>query len=370
MNQPYQIYVHIPFCKARCGYCAFSSCTNFDLCDRYFTKLFDQIDKTQVVQKNISTIFIGGGTPSSVDVKYIDQLFEKLRQKFDLSQVQEITVECNPESVNEHFLDCLKRNNVTRLSLGLQSTNDTTLKAIGRLHTFDQFVSALNLAHKKGFTNVNADLILGLPESFEDFKNSVNTVVKLPLNHVSVYALEVHNGSPIAQLVESFAHTEDDLADMYDYACAILETHGFLRYEISNFAKAGQECKHNIGYWQEKRYYGFGPSASGFVSNCRYDNVNSLQEYLATPTEKLLVNKHEITIEEQANEFVMLGLRLTNGVNLSQFKQDFCIDFFEFFPNATSLLHKGLLKVVGQNVLVPQEKFYVVNSILCELLTI
>lgn len=370
MNQPYQIYVHIPFCKARCGYCAFSSCTNFDLCDQYFAKLFDQIDKTEVVQKNISTIFIGGGTPSSVPTKYIDGLFAKLRQKFDLSQVCEITVECNPESVTDELLDCLHRNNVTRLSFGLQSTNDATLKAIGRLHTFDQFVSALNLAHKKGFTNINADLILGLPESFGDFKNSVKAVAKLPLQHVSVYALEVHKGSAITSLVDSFGYTDDDLADMYDYACDTLQTHGFLRYEISNFAKVGCECKHNIGYWQEKRYYGFGPSASGFVANTRYDNVNSLQKYLATPTENLLATAREISLDEQANEFVMLGLRLTNGLSLVEFQHNYRADFFQFFPNATNLLNKGLLQVVGQNVLVPQKKIYVVNSILCELLTI
>ena len=369
-NQPYQIYVHIPFCKARCGYCAFSSCTNFQLCESYFHKLFEQIESTQITQKTISTIFIGGGTPSSVDVVHLDQLFAKLRQKFDLSTVEEITVECNPESVTTNLLACLKRNGVTRLSFGLQSTNNQTLKAIGRLHTYEQFVSALNLAHQMGFANINADLILGLPETIDSFQNSVNTVANLPLTHVSVYALEVHEGSAIANLVQSFAHTEDDLADMYDYACQTLEEHGFLRYEISNFAKPGHECKHNLGYWQEKRYYGFGPSASGFVGNVRYDNVQTLDEYIATPTENLLTNQKEISLFEQANESAMLGLRLTQGLSLDTFHQNFNADFFQFFPNANHLLSKGYLAVVQGNVLVPKDKFYVVNSILCELLTI
>lgn len=369
-NQPYQIYVHIPFCKARCGYCAFSSCTNFQFCEQYFAKLCEQIDKTQVVQKTISTVFIGGGTPSAVDTKYIDLLFAKLRQKFDLYTVCEITVECNPESTTKELLACLKRNGVTRLSFGLQSTNNATLKAIGRLHTYEQFVSALNLAHQMGFDNVNADLILALPESAESFQNSVHVVANLPLTHVSVYALEVHPNSPIASLVDSFGYTEDDFADMYDYACATLEKHEFARYEISNFAKAGRECKHNLGYWQEKRYYGFGPSASGFVGNLRYDNVQTLQQYLATPTENLLTNRKQITLDEQANEFVMLGLRLTNGISLTEFEQNYNADFFNFFPNANDLLQKGYLQVVGQNVLVPQDKFYVINSILCELLNI
>ncbi len=369
-NQPYQIYVHIPFCKARCGYCAFSSCTNFHLCEEYFNKLFEQMETTPIVQKTISTIFVGGGTPSSVDTKYLDKLFATLRQKFDLSNIAEITVECNPESVTTELLQCLKRNGVTRLSFGLQSTNNQTLKAIGRLHSYEQFVSALNLAHQMGFTNINADLILGLPESAESFQNSINTVVTLPLTHVSVYALEVHEGSALANLVDSYGHTEDDLADMYDYACDTLQAHGFLRYEISNFAKSDHQCKHNLGYWQEKRYYGFGPSASGFVGNTRYDNVATLEEYLATPTENLLTNQKEISLFEQANEFVMLGLRLTGGLSLAEFRANYNVDFFQFFPNANNLLNKGFLQVVGQNVLVPKEKFYVVNSILCDLLTI
>lgn len=370
MEQTYQIYVHIPFCKARCAYCAFSSCTDFALCEQYFDKLCDQIEQTKVVQKRISTIFIGGGTPSSVPTKYLDKLFDKLRQKFDLSAVAEITVECNPESVTNQFLDCLKRNGVMRLSFGLQSVNDQTLQKIGRLHTFDGFISALKLARQKGFENINADLILGLPETFDDFKNSVNVVAQLPLQHVSVYALEVHPDSAMEKLVAAYNHTDDDLADMYDYACDVLECNGFLRYEISNFAKVGHQCQHNLGYWQEKRYYAFGPSASGFVGNVRYDNVQSLQEYLAAPTQNLLINQKEITLNEQANEFVMLGLRLAEGVNLNLFKETYNDDFFYFFPNATDLLNKGFLQVVGQNVRVPKDKTYVVNSILCELLTI
>lgn len=370
MEQPYQIYVHIPFCKARCAYCAFSSCTDFSLCEGYFDKLCNQIAQTQVVQKNISTIFIGGGTPSSVPTKYLDRLFAQLQQTFDLSNVCEITVECNPESVTDQLLDCLKANGVTRLSFGLQSVNDQTLQKIGRLHTFDGFLSALNLARHKGFANINADLILGLPERFADFKNSVNTVVQLPLQHVSVYALEVHPNSAMEKLVATYNYTDDDLADMYDYACDVLERNGFLRYETSNFAKTGHQCQHNLGYWQEKRYYAFGPSASGFVESIRYDNVPTLADYLAAPTQNLLINKKEISLFEQANEFVMLGLRLAEGVNLNTFKRAYHDDFFHFFPNATNLLNKGFLQVVGQNVRVPKDKTYVVNSILCELLTI
>ncbi len=319
----------------------------------------------------ISTIFIGGGTPSSVDIKYIDGLFRHLRAKFDLSKVFEITVECNPESVTEKLLQCLKNNGVNRLSFGLQSANNDTLKTIGRLHTYEQFLNALSIAQKLGFENINVDIILGLPEKKSDFQNSINTVAKLPLQHVSVYALELQENSAIYHICkEHFCYSEDDLADMYDYAVDALQSHGFDRYEISNFAKEGCECKHNLGYWQEKRYYGFGASASGFVGNVRYDNVYSLRDYIATPTKDLVINKQDISIDEQANEYVMLGLRLAKGISLSAFCKTYGKDFFGYFGNAKKLISQGFLQVVGDSLFVPKEKFYVVNSILCELLNL
>ena len=369
--EKYGLYVHVPFCKARCGYCAFSSCTDYALVPQYFRKLFEEIELYRDKSVEISTVYVGGGTPSSVDKNLLNDLFDTLRANFDLSKAVEVTVECNPESVTEELLRCLKANGVNRLSFGLQSVNNVTLKRIGRLHSFSQFERALSLAEQLGFDNVNVDLIVGLPESEADFYRSVETVAKSGVQHVSVYALELHEGTPLFELYKTqFSRTDDELADMYDRACAILSENGFNRYEISNFSHLGWESRHNLNYWQEGKYFAFGASASGFVGNVRYVNPFEIKRYLSTPV-KLLHNDCEtVSSEEQANEFVMLGLRLTDGVSLDEFASRYGQDFFAFFPNARNLEGLGLLHVEKGRVFVPKEKLYVVNSILVELLTI
>lgn len=366
----YGIYVHIPFCKARCGYCAFSSCCDYSLQSPYFDKLFEEIEARADRSVKISTIYLGGGTPSSVDTKYLDMLFAKLADCFDLSAVVEISVECNPESVTDDLLECLKRHNVNRLSFGLQSVCDDTLKRIGRIHRYADFERALCLAHKHGFENINADLILGLPEKIDDFSRSVDTVKGLPLTHVSVYALELHEDSPIYSLCKTkYDYDDDTLADMYDRAVEVLSNAGFNRYEISNFAQVGRECKHNLNYWDEGRYFAFGAAASGFVSDVRYTNPYDIKDYIATPINKLLAEGDKLTIDDQANEYAMLRLRLTDGVSLAEFKLRYGVDFTDFFPNAQRLVQQGLIILTGDRAYVPSDKIYVVNSILADLLT-
>ena len=365
----YSIYIHIPFCKARCSYCAFSSFTNYSLVERYFAKLFEEMEYFSNKEVPIYTVYIGGGTPSSVDVNLLNELFAKLRLYYDLSQVKEISVECNPESVTEDLLRCLTTNGVNRLSFGLQSVNDTTLKRIGRLHSYEQFEQALALAQQQGFTNINADLILGLPEKADDFYHSVEVVARLPLHHVSIYALELHEGTKLYDLCKSqYPFSDDELADRYDKAVEILSANGFERYEISNFAKAGFECLHNLNYWQEGRYVAFGASASGFVGDVRYTNPYDIKDYLACDTMALRLDGQRISLNDQANEFVMLGLRLSRGVSLDEFRAKYGKDFFEYFANATNLVDLGFLSVEDGSVRVPSDKLYVVNFILCELL--
>ena len=367
----HSIYVHIPFCKARCGYCAFSSCVDFSLAESYFEKLFEEIEHYGDKSVEISTVYIGGGTPSSVDKNLLNDLFDKLRANFDLTKVVEVTVECNPESTTEELLRCLKANGVNRLSFGLQSVNDSTLKRIGRLHDYKQFESALRLARQLGFDNINADLIVGLPESREEFYYSVEVVCDLELQHVSIYALELHEGTPLYNLCKAkYPFNDDELVDMYDKACEKLAKCGLKRYEISNFAQVGRESKHNINYWTEGRYFAFGASASGFVGDVRYTNPYGIKQYLTTPI-KIMHNDCELlSKDEQANEFVMLGLRLIDGVSLNEFEMRYGEDFFTFFPNANKLVELGLLRVDRGRVTVVADKLYVVNSILVELLTI
>lgn len=361
------IYVHVPFCKARCKYCAFSSCVNSDLVSAYLTRLEQEIASANIGYDNkISTIFLGGGTPSVLGAKNINRIFSALKNKFDLSPVSEITVECNPESVSDELFQALVNVGVNRVSFGLQSVNNSTLKAIGRLHDFDAFLSALDSCRKHGITNVNADLILGLPESADDFCRSVDIVGNLPLTHVSVYALEVHPNTPFADYCQThFPHAEDELADLYDYACSKLSASGFSRYEISNFAKSGYACRHNLNYWQEGRYYGFGPSASGFWGNVRYRNVYDVSAYVSTVN--AVEQSEVISAHDEQSEFVMLSLRLSDGFSLSRFAERFGVDFFSRFPQATRLVKLGMLSVNGDAVRIPDDKIYVCNSILADL---
>lgn len=365
----YSIYVHIPFCKARCGYCAFSSCTNYDFTEGYFEKLFDEIRLFADKVTPIFSVYIGGGTPSSVGKEWLDKLFAELRANFNMSSVQEITVECNPESASAELLRALKSNGVNRLSFGLQSVNDATLKRIGRVHRYEDFLRALNVALDIGFYNINADLIIGLPEEKQDFFRSVETITNLPLSHVSAYALELHENSPIYDIcAREYNYTDDELAEMYDNAYEVFKRHGFIRYETSNFAKKGYECKHNLNYWEEGRYYAFGAAACGFVGDVRYSNPFAIEEYLNTPTKLLHSDCDTISIRGQANEYVMLGLRLDSGISLDDFCYKYNVGFYELFPNARRLVSQGFLAEIDGRIVVPFDKFYVVNSILCELI--
>lgn len=367
-NNNYGIYVHIPFCKARCGYCAFSSCTNFALQPAYFDAVCAEISHAHLpCDHRIATMYWGGGTPSAVEMRYLTQLYGALSQKFDLSTLDELTVECNPESVSRELLQLLNSFGVTRLSFGLQSANDVTLKKIGRLHNYSDFLHALELADACGFRNVNADLILGLPESFDDFRNTVEQVVDLPLTHISLYALEVYPDTPIAKLCADFSFSDDDLADMYDYALARFAEKGFLRYEVSNFARKNFECKHNLAYWTEQRYFAFGAAASGFVDDVRYTNMFDVQDYIKSGG-ACRASSEQISLDEQAYEYVMLGLRLEKGISLSDFAHRFGTDFFARFPAAHKLVSDGFVRVDGDRLFVSPDKFYVLNSILTELL--
>lgn len=364
-NSQYSIYVHIPFCKARCGYCAFSSCTDYAFAQRYFARLTEEISHFADKSRPIYTLYIGGGTPSSVPIEYLSALFDALDGSFDMSGVVESTVECNPESVSAELLSLLRRRGVNRLSFGLQSANNDTLRRIGRLHSYEQFLHALELARAQGFDNINADLILGLPEQRTDFVRSVSAVAQLPLTHISVYALELHEGTPMYKCGSAFS--DDELADMYDEATSVLGRQGFDRYEISNFAVGGREALHNLHYWQEGRYLAFGASASGFVGDFRYTNPWSIGDYLAAPVEQLHTDGQHVPTDEQAREFVMLGLRLTGGISREEFRRSYNADFFKFFPKADDLLRGGFLAECGDRIFVPADKIYVLNFILCEL---
>ena len=342
MKDNYSVYIHIPFCKARCGYCVFSSCIDLSLADKYADALCREMEFYSDKSLPIYTVYLGGGTPSCLPAAILNKIFSALNKYFDMSQVCEMTVECNPESTTPQLLECLAENGVNRLSFGLQSVNDATLKRIGRLHTYGGFVAAYDLARKYGFNNINADVIIGLPESESDFVRTVQTVADMDLSHA--------------------------LADMYDKAVQILSDNGFARYEISNFARGGSVCKHNLNYWREGRYFAFGAAASGFVGDVRFTHPFGLTDYLRTDASQMHCECETLSARQQAEEYVMLGMRLADGIDVEYLSRRYGCDFFNAFSNADKLIKQGFLQCESGRVFVPSDKFYVVNSILCELL--
>ena len=333
--------------------------------EAYFAKLYEEISHAELPVTDIGSVFLGGGTPSVADSRYIVRLFELLRDRFVFTDDCEITTEVNPESATTDKLKMFRDIGINRISFGLQSLNDKTLAKVGRLHSAKQFLQALDDALNTGFDNINADLILGLPETQQDFLYTVDTAVRLPLTHLSLYALELYPDTPLFSIRDQIPSDQDYLADLYDQAVARFNKAGFVRYETSNFARDGKRCRHNLNYWHEGRYYGFGASASGFVGDVRYDNVRNIVDYIVA--DNVRSNVETESLDTQANEYVMLALRLQEGVDLTDFRMRYGYEFFDYFAAANSLVKQGFLAHTNDRVTIPDDKYYVANSILSEL---
>lgn len=355
------IYIHIPFCVKKCDYCDFISYPNcYDMQEKYVEKLIEEIEENQGILKNnfISTIYIGGGTPSSIKPELIKKIINKIYEIANISiekEKTEITIEVNPGTTNKNNLQMYRNCGINRLSIGLQSTDDIILKEIGRIHNYEQFIDTYNWAKEAGFENINVDLMLGLPrQDIKILKSSLENIVNLkPMpNHISVYSLIVEEGTQIEKRLnngELKLPDDEEERRQYHYTKNFLELNGYKHYEISNFAKPGCESKHNMNCWEQKQYVGFGVAAHSYVNGVRYANTSNLKEYLN-------VNYNEKgfktikTIEETQNkldmekEFMMLGLRKLDGVSISKFEQ-------KFGENPIYLFRNELQKLVEEDLL-------------------
>ena len=333
------VYIHIPFCESRCHYCDFcSSLLNEENVKKYFEYLKKEINLQEEFLKDkiIDTIFIGGGTPSSVDSKYIKEIMEKL-SNFQFSKNIEITIESNPNSLTREKAEAYFSSGINRISIGAQSFNDDILKRIGRIHKSTDIYKAIENAKSAGFYNINLDLMLALPDQkFSDIKKSLEEIKKLDLPHISYYSLILeentklfleHEKSPL-----SFP-TEDEDRKMYHYVVSELEKNGLKQYEISNFAKKGFECRHNMTYWKLRDYISFGLSASSNIDNKRYTNYYSFKNYYKAldREENPIAFSENLTKTDRMNEFIMMGLRLNSGVDLIEFEEKFEEDFLKTY---------------------------------------
>lgn len=301
---------------------------------------------------------MGDGTPSYISEKYIKELLEKLKRKLENNETKfeniEITIEVNPGTVTKEKLELYKNCGINRLSIGLQSAQNSLLKEIGRIHTLKEFLETYKIAKEVEFDNINVDLMIGLPkQSIQDIKKSLELLIKLDPTHISVYSLIVEEGTIIEKKIEegSLELPEEDLERrMYWYVKDYLELHGYDQYEISNFSKKGHESKHNLNCWNQKEYIGFGIAAHSYIKNIRFGNIENIEKYIENiEAEKTELNKNieeKQTKEDQEKEFMMLGFRKIQGVNIAKFKEKFTDNpLFLYNKKLNKLVEEGLIEV-------------------------
>lgn len=308
------LYIHIPFCKKKCSYCDFTSFSGKEYCIPAYIEALKKEMRT-IPPGEISSVYIGGGTPSVVEPEYIDILLNFCSDYFKIRQHAEVTIEVNPESVSSEKIKTYLRSGINRLSIGLQSMYDSCLQLLGRIHTYRDFRNAYFKARHEGFENINIDLIYGIPDlSFAEWKETLREVAALKPDHVSLYSLSVDENTLLYQ--NEIQVDEDAASEQYSYAVRFLHQAGLLRYEISNFARPGRESRHNQVYWNGGPYYGVGAGAASFVGEKRWKNISDIERYidalesgLPVIQEEELLNKSQKTIEK-----LFLGLSMTKGV--------------------------------------------------------
>ncbi|MBQ9519794.1 MAG: oxygen-independent coproporphyrinogen III oxidase [Firmicutes bacterium] len=338
-------YIHIPFCKRKCAYCDFLSSADTSPLPAYTDMLLKEISAFKTDEK-IHSIFIGGGTPSFIPDAYITKILSLIKNSYDLEENCEISIETNPGTLDESKLYAYKATGINRLSIGVQSFDDRLLKTLGRIHDSKTAQENISLA-KKYFDNINLDLMFALPyQSMEDWKKTLRTAVSFCPTHISAYSLIIEEGTPF---YDKYDYIDENLdRTMYYYAKDFLRQNGFYQYEISNFAKQGYSCKHNLVYWQGGDYKGFGLGAASLTDNKRLKNTEDMGEYLngVSVSEVIPLDK-----AETMKEFVMLGLRCTDGINADTFKSRFGLDLFDTFGDILLKHQKnGLLDIDQKTV--------------------
>lgn len=364
INRPIEaLYIHIPFCQHICDYCDFPKLQYFRIfAEKYLLSLEKELLSYQI-NEGIKTIYVGGGTPTSLD----DDLFLKLLEiiKPYTEQVEEYTFEANPESLTMSKLKMMKEFKVNRLSIGVETTNDEILKKINRHHTYQDVVLAINTARKMGFDNINVDLIIGLPSvQKEQFMKDLDNVVSLNVDHISCYSLTIHPHTVFG--IKGYQEPEEEKArDFYDSAESFLKEKGYIHYEVSNWAKNGKESQHNLTYWKDEHYYGIGLGASGYVNETRYTNTRNLKKYQKG---EFIEEKEQVTRDDDKLYFLMLNLRTRYGINFEKYRLRFKEDFYPKHQNTISRLVKdGFLSQDENGIYPTYDGMMVLDQLIMEL---
>lgn len=346
-----ELYIHYPFCAQKCRYCDFLSApADRNVRSRYMDALIEEI-RTQAPVfggQPVETLFIGGGTPSLMPPEDLARLMEAVRSDFQVTSDAELTMEANPGTLSSEFLETMVRCGINRLSLGLQSADDRELKLLGRIHTFEQFCESFHLARAAGLKNINVDLMSALPgQTLSSWQRTLEAVLALEPEHISAYSLIIEEGTPFYEIYGGGGGSpplpdEDTERQMYAWTKTALAARGYGRYEISNYARPGRECRHNIGYWRRRNYLGLGLGASSLMDGRRFTNTRDMEKYLSVydpqaaknaviPPGNVYEDEQVLTTAEQMEEFMFLGLRLMEGVCDPDFRAAFGISMLDIY---------------------------------------
>lgn len=359
--KPLEIYIHIPFCLQKCKYCDFLSApSSAEERQEYVESLCREICEYADLAKayHVVSIFVGGGTPSILEAEQMEAVFQAVTRVFSVDRDAEITIEMNPGTVTEKKLAAYRRMGINRLSIGLQSVHEEELKSLGRIHTFEDFKVAYTLARGLGFSNINIDLMSGIPGQTErSWEETLREIIRLAPEHISAYSLIIEEGTPFWQMYgEDRSGLPDEETDrsMYRRTKELLQKAGYERYEISNYAKPGYACRHNLGYWERTEYLGFGRGASSFLNECRWTHGGE---------------KEELSREDQMAEYMFLGLRKIEGVSKEGFYRVFGCTLEEVYGKVLEdMQKKNLLEMAGDFVRLTELGLDVSNSVMCEFL--
>ena len=372
------IYIHVPYCKSKCNYCDFYSVTDLSGAGRYADAVLLHMEDYQESAKgyDVDTVFFGGGTPTCIPADVICRILNGVKDHFHLRSDSEITVEMNPATATPAALKKLRRAGVNRLSIGLQSAHDSELGVLGRIHTFEDFGKSFADARKAGFDNINVDIMYAVPnQTRRSLRETLEAVTDLEPEHISLYGLKIEDGTPLYKIKETLALPDEDTeAKMYFESIDFLAEKGYRQYEISNFSKPGKMCLHNLKYWNCDEYLGFGPAAHSYFRGFRFAYKKDIRAYVEAmeyPSRKpdILSEKYEIPVSERLGEYVMLRLRLTEGVDEDAFAERFGLSFERMFGKYLRLYtENGFMEKNGRFYRFTPKGMFVSNYILSAML--
>lgn len=370
------IYLHIPFCKTRCIYCDFYSTTRSEMADRYVSALCRELElrKSYLDNEPVETIYFGGGTPSQLSKENFEKIFETIEREYNLGNCEEITLEANPDDLTPEYIKMLSSLPFNRISIGIQTFNEQTLRLLKRRHTAEQAISAVKECRMAGFQNISIDLMYGLPgETPESWEADLEQAVNLNVEHISAYHLIYEEGTPLYEMLQKHKVEEVDEESSVDFFALMIDRlteAGFQHYEISNFCKPDMYSQHNSSYWTGKKYLGCGPSAHSFNGSTRQWNVSSLDKYIAG-IEKGIPDFEieELNVTTRYNDFVITSLRTMWGLSLNRLEEEFGTEFKQYcLENAQTYLDSGKLEIRDNTLFLSKEGIFISDGIMSDLL--